>query len=796
MTSTVLMPNASTSYSCPSGNVYLSDPNAFIFHANTVDLPYLGSIGGQTIFARNNATNSSPTVNDDYTKLYGLGSIWINTTTTVVYECGNPGSTPGTAVWTPIIGATSGYQGTWNASTNSPTIVSSAGNTGDWYWVGTAGTTTIDGISSWAVGDIIAFNGSVWQKIPVTFPIATLSTVGVVKPDGTTITVDISGVISALLATASDPGIVRPDSDTISIDGSGIIRAVVATAETVGVVKPDNMTLVLTSGVLSIPDSAIRPAAGYRGRFPLFFDNGGNAAIWYEPENELVNQVGGPRMEPLSARGGWAVPVKDRDGGIMGGWDSQNRFWPGPGDLPGLEARATTDGTTTISQVWLYDGSGAPTDGRRLTISEVDAIDPRNAGPGLVKYAGRDSSSRYASWGGTGENADDGKLRAIVSHGQSLDIGGVQAGVEAYITQPPSSLVKMWAQGIVPAGLTPNTMVEADFTTLVDAEEQVLSAAFGETGLLASAWALNGPRGKAQGSTYHVSAFGVGNKSYAELKKGTVPYDNMIAGTTALATQATGLGKSLSLDAFEWEQCENNLTDSEATYGGHLDELLTDVSTDFDTILGATWGGFMFMLQRGLFTTVSGELDGPCLAMFNKALGGTRFICAGPHYQSCDFGDLYHPTSQGHRLRRAYTAKAIRKVIYERTPFEPLHMESLELRGKIGVITWKVPVPPIRFDLTGWIQDDGHAGLVLKDDSGFTSTVGQWVTGPREITFELASAPGTNPSICCAWWAGGQSRQGRTLGPRSIICDSETEADPATGRMLHNYACHQQLFAP
>jgi sugar lactone lactonase YvrE len=58
------------------------------------------------------------------------------------------------------------YRGTWNASTNTPTLVSSVGTQGYYYVVTTAGSTTLNGISSWVVGDTVIFNGSVWQKIP------------------------------------------------------------------------------------------------------------------------------------------------------------------------------------------------------------------------------------------------------------------------------------------------------------------------------------------------------------------------------------------------------------------------------------------------------------------------------------------------------------------------------------------------------------------------------------------------------------------------------------------------------
>lgn len=57
------------------------------------------------------------------------------------------------------------YKGTWNASTNNPALASGVGVKGDYYVVSTAGTTTIDGISTWYVGDWIVFNGAAWQRV-------------------------------------------------------------------------------------------------------------------------------------------------------------------------------------------------------------------------------------------------------------------------------------------------------------------------------------------------------------------------------------------------------------------------------------------------------------------------------------------------------------------------------------------------------------------------------------------------------------------------------------------------------
>jgi hypothetical protein len=57
------------------------------------------------------------------------------------------------------------YQGTWNASTNNPTLTSSVGTKGDYYVVSVAGSTNLDGTTLWGIGDWAVFNGAIWQKV-------------------------------------------------------------------------------------------------------------------------------------------------------------------------------------------------------------------------------------------------------------------------------------------------------------------------------------------------------------------------------------------------------------------------------------------------------------------------------------------------------------------------------------------------------------------------------------------------------------------------------------------------------
>jgi len=86
-------------------------------------------------------------------------------------QTGNSGkflTTNGTSLsWGSVAGVLT-YQGTWNATSNTPTLTSSVGTSGYYYVVATAGSTDLNGITDWQIGDWLIFNGSAWQKIDQT----------------------------------------------------------------------------------------------------------------------------------------------------------------------------------------------------------------------------------------------------------------------------------------------------------------------------------------------------------------------------------------------------------------------------------------------------------------------------------------------------------------------------------------------------------------------------------------------------------------------------------------------------
>jgi len=93
----------------------------------------------------------------------------INDTTTRRYVTDTQIST-----WNAMIGG-SIFQSVWNASTNTPSLSSGVGTKGYYYIVSVDGTTNLDGINDWKIGDWAIFDGTVWRKVDNTDAISSFN---------------------------------------------------------------------------------------------------------------------------------------------------------------------------------------------------------------------------------------------------------------------------------------------------------------------------------------------------------------------------------------------------------------------------------------------------------------------------------------------------------------------------------------------------------------------------------------------------------------------------------------------
>jgi len=102
-----------------------------------------------------------------------------------------------------IATGTLSYQGTWDANANSPLLTSSVGTQNHYYIVSVAGTTNLNGITDWQIGDWAIFNGTVWQKI-----------------DQTPAVVSVNGQTGVVVLTAANVG--ATSNTTFVLAGTGI----------------------------------------------------------------------------------------------------------------------------------------------------------------------------------------------------------------------------------------------------------------------------------------------------------------------------------------------------------------------------------------------------------------------------------------------------------------------------------------------------------------------------------------------------------------------------------------------
>jgi hypothetical protein len=112
------------------------------------------------------------------------------------------------------------YKGTWNAATNTPALASGVGTKGDYYVVSVAGSTTLNGISNWGVGDWVAFNGSAWQRVE-----------GGADLNGVNLSVSGTSTLSGL--TASTALALDASKNVVSVTNTGTGNNVLATSPSI-----------------------------------------------------------------------------------------------------------------------------------------------------------------------------------------------------------------------------------------------------------------------------------------------------------------------------------------------------------------------------------------------------------------------------------------------------------------------------------------------------------------------------------------------------------------------------------
>jgi predicted heme/steroid binding protein len=129
------------------------------------------------------------------------------------------------------------YQGTWDASSNTPTLTSGVGVDGYFYIVNVAGNTNLDGITQWNVGDWAVFHDTGWQKV-----------------DNTESVTSVNGLIGAVSLTTTD---IPEGSKLYYTDARARLALSLTTSGNSGAATYNNST-----GVFNIPQYTLSGLGG------------------------------------------------------------------------------------------------------------------------------------------------------------------------------------------------------------------------------------------------------------------------------------------------------------------------------------------------------------------------------------------------------------------------------------------------------------------------------------------------------------------------------------------------------
>ena len=143
------------------------------------------------------------------------------------------------------------YEGTWNAATNTPTLTSSVGTDGTFYIVSVAGSTNINGITDWQVGDWIVFHTPAWQKV-----------------DNTDSVTSVFGRVGAVTAVQSDYSAFYPlisdlKDGVLTVQGTGVLSG----SGTFSANQATNNTISITHGSVSRTNTTSTQAPPFGGSF-------------------------------------------------------------------------------------------------------------------------------------------------------------------------------------------------------------------------------------------------------------------------------------------------------------------------------------------------------------------------------------------------------------------------------------------------------------------------------------------------------------------------------------------------
>jgi hypothetical protein len=237
------------------------------------------------------------------------------------------------------------YQGTWNASTNTPTLTSSVGTQGFYYVVSVAGSTNLNGITTWELGDWAIFNGSTWQKVDNTDAVVSVNGyTGIVTLSAT----DVSAVPTSAISGTSGTVPLFGASNTLAnslITQSGSNVTTTGNSVVTGNLTVDTNTFFVDSTNNRVGIGTTSPLSGM---MHIYGTAGASSVRWSEAAT-TVGFVGGANGLVSGKNGSFMV--RGEAGLVLSGvGNANNLFIDATGDIQ-------TNSATDTGEHFIIGGS-------------------------------------------------------------------------------------------------------------------------------------------------------------------------------------------------------------------------------------------------------------------------------------------------------------------------------------------------------------------------------------------------------------------------------------------------------
>ncbi|CVF84960.1 Uncharacterised protein [Serratia marcescens] len=265
------------------------------------------------------------------------------------------------------------------------------------------------------------------------------------------------------------------------------------------------------------------------------------------------------------------------------------------------------------------------------------------------------------------------------------------------------------------------------------------------------------------------SAFAAGGRSFIQISRGTVPYENGLKFVQMAKNAADGVGKNY---VFKFLTLENGESDSDngdnpnpGDYLARENVYFTGIQIDFKSITGQTDDFLIVIGQVGSRSnTKAGAVDEEGNPMGESIVvqpysvpavdqlayvrqNPATAIMYGPKYPLnwlYNDNSLSHLNAKGKVLQGEYTAQAIHWHLYnaeKKGTWTGLKVKSLSVSGNIVDLLCDVPYTPIVIDTT-FISDCLNQGISLEKNSASVQSV--TVVDGNIIRVEFDKAPASD----------------------------------------------------